>query len=262
MAELESNLLYATAQQTKPWRAGTPGRAPRYRRAVVDYRRPLCLYMPKKLIFAALVAVLAGGFRPAQAQETTPRKAGIQIRVGAMAFSPLVEDRVRSRAVADSIDADQSTQLSVRQQIAPTIALAVLLPLRGRTELEGSVSFATSSLQGEDDFGSWDVGNVAVANAVIGVAYAYRPRILLHGGAGMTRLFAEDEGLFSKGNNIRPLVEAGVSWVTPMNSGLQLDARVQTHTFATAALRDEDAEEGSVFRLAITGSYTLGRSER
>ncbi len=176
-----------------------------------------------------------------------------------MGFSPLVKDEVRSLAVADSIRADQSTQLSIRQQIAPTIAVAALLPLRGRAELEAAASFATSSLRGEDDFESWDAGDVLVANAVIGIGYRYRPTITVHGGAGITRLFADSEGLFAKGNNIRPLVEVGASWLTPWLSGLELDARLQTHTFSTASLRDEDAEEGSVFRAALTGSYTFGR---
>ena len=48
----------------------------------------------------------------------------------------------------------------------------------------------------------------------------------------------------------------------PFNRAVQLDARLQTHRFATASLRDEDAEEGSVFRLMLTGSYTIGRSAR
>jgi hypothetical protein len=262
MPILESNLLYTSVQQTKPWRAGTPGRAPRYRRAVVEYRRPLCLFMRPNLIFFALGAILLGSANPVFAQQTSSRKVGWQIRVGAAAFTPLVEDEVRSRAVADSIDADQSATVTVRQQIAPAIAIAALLPLRDRTELELSAGFASSTLRGQDDFESWDVATVSMANVLIGISYAYRPTIIAHGGAGFTRLFGDGDGMFAKGNSIKPLVEAGASVVLPFNPAFQVDARLQTHRFATATLRDEDAEEGSVFRLLLTGSYTLGRTGR
>src|SRR5688572_28813474 len=71
---------------TKPWRAGTPGRAPRYRRAVVDYRRPLCLFMPIKFVFAAAFAALTAS-APAFAQQES-RSPTFHLRVGAMAFTP------------------------------------------------------------------------------------------------------------------------------------------------------------------------------
>src|SRR5690606_21631974 len=104
------------------------------------------------LIAAALVAVFACGSSSLAAQQTSPpRKLGIQVRLGATAFTPLVKDEVRSSAVADSIDADQSTKLSIRQQIAPTVAVAALVPLRDRADLEFSASFAFSGVTGEDD---------------------------------------------------------------------------------------------------------------
>lgn len=262
MPTLESNLLYGKAQQTKPWRAGTPGRAPRYRRAVVDYRRPLCLFMPKKLLFFALFALFANALDPVPVLGQASRKVGFQVRVGAMGFSPLVEDAVRSRAVADSIDADQSTLITVRQGIAPAIAVAALVPLRGRTELELSAGFATSKVTGKDDFESWDVATVSVGNALFGVSFAYRPTLSVHGAVGITRLFASDVGLFAKGNTIRPLVEAGLSYALPSRPEFQIDARAQTHTFATTSLRDEDAEEGSVFRIVLSGSFSPGRGAR
>ena len=83
-----------------------------------------------------------------------------------------------------------------------------------------------------------------------------------HGGVGFTRLFGSDEGMFAEGNSIKPLLEAGASVIMPFNSAVALDARLQTHRFATQSMRDEDAEEGSVFRVVLSGSYTLGRSTR
>ncbi len=216
--------------------------------------------MLRNFTIYALGAFLLGFAGNASAQQTSSRQIGWQVRVGAAAFSPLVDDKVRSRAVADSIDATASETVTVRQQIAPAIAIAALFPLRARTELEVSAGFATSALRGQDDFESWDVATVSLANAVIGVSYAYRPSIIVHGGVGFTRLFGNGEGMFAKGNSIKPLVEAGASAMLPFNPAFQVDARLQTHRFATASLRDEDAEEGSVFRILLTGSYTLGRS--
>ena len=262
MPTLESNLPYTTAQQTKPWRAGTPGRAPRYRRAVVDYRRPLCLFMRRKLTFLFLAGVVALASGASSSQAQTSRKIGWQVRVGAMAFSPLVEDAVRSGAVADSIDADQADAISVRQGVAPAIVLSALLPLREKAEIAVSAGVARSTVVGEDDFESWDVSTVTVGNALFGISYAYRPTLFLHGGVGMTKLFAEDVGMFAKGNTIRPLIETGLSYALPSRPEFQIDARLQTHRFATTSLRDEDAEEGSVFRVVLSGSYTPGRGVR
>jgi hypothetical protein len=253
MPILEPNLLYASAQQTKPWRAGTPGRAPRYRRAVVDIRRPLCLFLT---LGASLLASANAVF----AQEASPGKIGWQIRVGAAAFTPLVEDMVRSPAVADSIGADASETVVVRQQIAPAIAIAALLPLRARTDLEISAGLAASSAKGEDDFGSWDVADVAVVNVLVGIAYAYRPNIIAHGGVGLTRLLGGSDGMFAEGNGMKPLIEAGASIILPFNSAFQLDARFQAHRFATESLRAAGATDGNVFRMLLSASYTIGRN--
>jgi hypothetical protein len=252
MPELESNLLKASAQQTKPWRAGTPGRAPRYRRAVVDYRRPLCLFI-LSVVFSALGS-------PSFAQQSPARKVAFQVRAGVMAFSPLVEDELGSSAVDDAIPG-QSERVTLRQQLAPALILAALWPMQERTGLEISLGFATSSLEGEDDLGTWDLGAVSLANAQVGVSYALQPTLIAHGGIGLTRLFG-DPTLLDDGNGIRPLLEAGLSFVTPTHPALQLDARVQAHRFTTTALQNEGASDGTVLRLVGTASYTLGGARR
>jgi hypothetical protein len=218
--------------------------------------------MHRNLTVFFVFGFLALASSPLAAQAQTSRKIGWQVRVGAMAFTPLVEDAVRSRAVADSIDAEQATRITVRQGLAPAIAVSALLPLRDKAEVEISAGLASSKLRGEDDFESWDVATVTVANAVFGISYAFYPSLLLHGGVGITKLFTSDEGMFTKGNTIRPLVETGLSYTLPSRPALQIDARLQTHTFATTSLRDEDAEEGSVFRVVLSGSYSPGRGAR
>lgn len=251
MPELEPNLPYASAQQTKPWRAGTPGRAPRYRRAVVDYRRPLCLFT----LCLGLLCPLG-----ASAQQSSSRPTALQLRIGIMAFSPLIEDELTSRAITDSMPG-QSERLTVQPRVAPAITLAALLPLRERAELELSAGVATSSLRGADDFTEWDLGTFALLHALVGVAYTLRPALIAHGGIGLTRLFG-DQAFMEEGNGIRPLLEGGLSFVMPFHHPLQLDARVQTHRFTTTALQNEGASEGTVLRMVFSGSYTMGGAPR
>lgn len=221
-------------------------------------RRPLCLFMNKKIIFTALVAVFPLSVRPAAGQDMLVRKLAVQVRVGGMVFSPLVEDAVRSGAVEDSIPAEQSDAITVRQSTAPALAVAVLYPLQQQVQLELSGSIASSMVRGEDDFGAWDFQRVSTVNGLIGLGYSYRPFLMLHGGVGVTRLFGGEHGLFAKGNTIRPLVEAGASIKAPFYRGLEFDARVQSHTFSTGTLRDDGGNDGNVLRVVAGLSLTLG----
>jgi hypothetical protein len=158
--------------------------------------------------------------------------------------------------VRDSIPG-QSESFSIKQQPAPMVAVAAFIPLQERTELEISLGLAASSLQGKNDFESWDAGNVALASALVGVAYAYRPTVVAHGGVGLTKLFG-DQQLLEGGNGFRPLLEAGLSFSAPFHPALQLDARAQAHRFNTTALQNEGAADGTVFRFVIGAAYTLG----
>ncbi len=171
-----------------------------------------------------------------------------------MLFTDLAQDELSG---AGGSVPNQSSGLKIRQRAAPAFALAGMFPLRERTALEVSLGLAASSLEGTDDFGSWDMGSVTLANAVLGVAYAVTPSVTGHGGIGLTRLFG-DQQLLEAGNGIRPLLEAGLSFVLPFHPALRLDARAQAHRFNTTALQDEGASEGNVVRAVLGGSFTFG----
>ena len=249
---MESNLPYDTATLS-PWRAGTPGRAPRNWQAVVCNGRPLCLFIgivvtAAVFLFTATQSLLAQGFS---------QRPSVQLRIGAFAATALVKDAVASSAVDDSIPGARSNEVTIRQQPGPIGTLALRLPLRSATQLEVNASVGRSTVRGDDDLESWDVGTVTVGNLVVGFGYLYRGALALRAGVGMTRLFAEDRGMFTKGNSIKPLIEAGAS--TAINAGipLDIDLRVQSHSFSTATLRDNGGSGGNVVRAQVQIGTTV-----
>lgn len=255
MPGLESNLLYETAQQMNPWRAGTPGRAPWNWRAVVFLgRRPLRLSISHGLLVFAVFAAAS----PAAGQARFPERMTVQLRVGAFGATSLVQDEVSSRAVDDSIPGTRSDGVTIRQKPGPIGTLAVRLPMRASTQVEVNASAARSMVQGDDGLGKWDVAPATVANFVVGFGFSYRRVVAVRAGVGLTKLFVEERGMFSRGNSLRPLLEAGVaSGVMVGGRPIELDVRAQTHSFATATLRDNGAGAGNVMRLVIQLGTTL-----
>ena len=234
---------------TKPWRAGTPGRAPRYRRAVVDYRRPLCLFMHIKFVLVAVFAALTASALPASAQS-------FHFRVGAMVFTPLVEQNVRE--VRDSA-LGAIHPITVKQQPAPVISAGVSYPLRAQLMAELSGSYAWSALRGEDDLGEWDAADLSLINVIMGVRYRRWPTFSIDGGVGFTKLMGSSTGMFSKGNGLRPVFEAGITADMPGRIPMQIIARAQTHMFTTGTLHDESADQGQVWRGLVQLGTTFGR---
>lgn len=252
---VESNLPYQAAQQMSPWRAGTPGRAPRNWRAVVCFRRPLSLF-----IALALTATVAPA--RAHAQLFSP-KPSLQIRIGAFIATPLVKDAVSSPAIDDSIPAPRSDEVVIKQQPGPIGTLALRLPLRSTTQLEVNLSVARSTLRGDDGFEDWDVATVTAGNFVLGFGYLYRQAVAFRAGVGMTRLFASDKGLFTKGNAIKPLLEGGAATAIKVGGRpIDVDLRLQTHSFNTATLQDNGGSGGNVWRGVLQIGTTLWQGGR
>jgi len=248
---LESNLLYDKSQQTNPWRAGTPGRALRNRRAVVRYWRPLRLF-----ICLTSVALAAAG--PLAAQTGQPTRPSVTLRLGAFFATPLVDDAVSSSGLNDSIPGVRSHQITLQQKVGPIATLAFRFPLRAQTNLEVSGSVGRSSVRGDDGLETWDAIPVTVGNLVFGFGYLYRRLIILHGGVGVTKLFAEERGMFSKGNSIKPMLEAGASSSVHVGARpIELQVMVQSHSFGTATLRDNGGSDGKVTRAIVQIGTTL-----
>jgi len=253
---LDSKLLYDRAQQMNPWRAGTPGRALRNRRAVVRYWRPLRLFICLMVSGLASVAPLA-------AQTGLPTKPTVTLRVGAFVSTPLVKDAVSSAGLDDSIPGQRSHDIRLQQKLGPIATLAIRFPMRAHSNLELSGSVGRSTVHGDDGIQSWDAMPVTVGNFVVGFGYLYRNIIVLHGGVGLTKLFAEERGLFSKGNSIKPVLEAGASSSVHMGTRpIELQAMVQSHSFGTTTLRDNGGSDGNVMRAIVQIGTTLWQAGR
>lgn len=256
MPSLESKLLYERAQQTNPWRAGTPGRALRNRQAVVRYWRPLCFFMA---LSAFQMAHPDTGW-----SQNTSGKPTISLRLGAFYATPLVKDAVSSAGLDESIPGRRSHDVRLRQKPGPIATVAARFPMRAKTSIELSGSVGTSMIQGSDGLASWDFTTGTVGNVVLGFGYLYRRLIELHAGIGITKLFAEQRGLFAKGNSIKPVIDVGASG-TPVSIGgrpIDIDVRLQSHSFGTATLRDNGGGDGNVTRAIVQIGTALWRGGR
>ncbi|MGQ0813091.1 MAG: hypothetical protein ACT4O1_01330 [Gemmatimonadota bacterium] len=255
MARMDPKLLYTTAQQMNPRRAGTPGRAPRNWRAVVEYRRPLRLFVYLGIAFIGLAA----GPVDALAQNGFAGKPSVQIRLGAFAATPLVVDEVSHISVDTAFPAQRSNRITMRQAPGPIGTVAVRLPVRANAEVEVNASVGRSMVRGDDGLTTWDFTNAVVANGVVSLGYLYRRAIVLHLGFGVTKLLTEERGMFSDGNSIEALLEAGLSRAFVVSGReFDLDLRVQTHGYDAHAV---SAGAGNVTRAILQAGTTLWKGQ-
>lgn len=194
---------------------------------------------------------------PAAAQSG---RASVQLRLGALYSTPLVKDGVSSLAVDTAIPGARSQGITLRQQLAPIGTLAVRFPVKPKAQLELSVSVARAQVEGDDGLVTWDVASATIANVAFGFGYLYRKSVTLHGGVGATRIFTAERGIFARGNSIKPLLEVGAATSIPLGGrALDFDARVQSHSFGTATLRDNGGSDGTVLRAIVQVGTTLWR---
>lgn len=254
MPSLESNLLYTSAQQRNRGERELRGERRGTGERSSIYRRPLCLFMHQRFASAVLATALIASADAALAQSSA--QPTIHLRVGAMMFTPLVEQNVRE--VRDTSFGVLRT-FTAKQQIAPVISAALSAPLRPRVVAELSAAYARSALQGRDDFGEWQADDLSVINMNIGVRYQRWPRVSLDGSVGITKLAGSNAGIFERGNPLRPLLEAGVTVDVRAPLPLEIIARAQTHAFNTGVLQDMGAEAGQVWRGMLLVGTTFGR---
>jgi len=185
------------------------------------------------------------GSAPAAAQH-------FEARLGVMVSSVLVRDEAATAGLARALGATVLGPTDLKLVPAPAASALMVANLGARTQVEVSGTFALSKLRASNEEADWDVQDVSVATATVGVRYKRWSRVALTAGAGATHFFTDDAGIFSEGNSLMPLVEIGALTNIPVGTlPLHASVRLQSHTFGTPALRREAAGEGKPVRLLV-----------
>ena len=169
-----------------------------------------------------------------------------------MVSSVLVRDEAATAGLARALGATVLGPTDLKLAPAPAASAVMVGNLGTRTQVEVNGTFALSKLRASNEEADWEVQDVSVATATVGVRYQRWSRIALTAGAGATHFFTDDAGIFSEGNGLMPLVEVGALAKIPAGAVPLLAAvRLQSHTFGTPALRREAASEGKPVRLLV-----------
>ena len=198
--------------------------------------------MPKANLL--LVALLAAGGSPLHAQME------YHARLGAVWANDLVRDFIFD-------------EITVRQSIAPMLALGATLPVgpRGyRAGLEGTL--ASGKFHSREAGDDSDLGTLRTATLKLGLeGQVYTARRWRAGVGGIKYLPSDDEGIFLEGGPIRFLVGASVDYrraVMP-RWDLMLSLGYDFHRFSTDELEHRGfAQSQGVSRVA----FTVGLSRR
>ncbi len=197
--------------------------------------------MPRSLLILALLVPASTLSLPAQAD--------YYARVGAIGATDLVRDVLVS-------------EITVRQSIAPMLALGGSLPIGPgyRAGLEGTV--ATGGFHSEDGGVETDLGTVRTGSLLLGlegpITRLFRWRV------GLGALWywpSEESGIFGQGGTTRWLAGTGADYRRPVLSGWDLLASVRYdyHRFTTDELRERGfAQTQAVNRVSLSVGLARG----
>ena len=200
--------------------------------------------MPRHL---SLLALLLVGAAPALHAQTE-----YYARVGAVGATNLLHDVI-------------VTEVTVRQSIAPMIALGGSLPVgaRGyRANLEATL--ASGKFHRNQDGSSDNIGTLRTATLMLGLEGPIWRDVRWRAGLGAIQYWpADDEGIFLSGSTTRFLVGAGADYRKPVLAkwDLMTSLRYDFHRFRTGTLEARGfSQSQSVSRVSL--SVGLSRSLR
>ena len=198
--------------------------------------------MSKTIVFLALLLPASVSGLHAQLE--------YHARVGAVGASNLLRDLVVN-------------EITVRQSIAPMIALGATLPigpLGYRVGLEGTV--ASGKFHSSESGSDTDLGTVRTATLLLGVEGPIFRAFRWHAGVGGIKYWpADEEGIFQAGGTTRFLAGADVDYRRPVlpKWDLMTTLSYDFHRFTTDALeaRGFGQTEG-VSRVALSVGLSRG----
>jgi hypothetical protein len=200
--------------------------------------------MPRHLVFLALL--LTGAVPTVHAQTE------YYARIGAIGATNLLHDVI-------------VTELTLRQSIAPMIALGGSLPVgsRGyRANLEATL--VSGKYHRSQDGNSDNIGTLRTATLMLGLEGPVWREVRWRAGLGAIQYWpADDEGIFLSGGTTRFLVGAGADYRRPVMAkwDLMTSLRYDFHRFRTGTLEARGfSQSQGVSRASL--SVGLSRSFR
>lgn len=174
--------------------------------------------MLRPILLPALL--LVAGFGTLRAQ------VNYYARVGAVAAGTLLRDRLGG-------------EITVRQDIAPMLALGASLPISPgyRAGLEATVS--SGGFDADQGGAETDLGTLRTASLLLDLEGPVWRTVRWRAGlGGLMYRPAEESGIFLQGGPIRFLAGVGADWREPVSSGwdLMISGRYDFHRFTTDEL--------------------------
>ncbi len=199
--------------------------------------------MPKSFLLPALL-LLAGA--PGLAAQTD-----YYVRVGAVGASDLLRDVIVS-------------EITVRQSIAPIVAVGGSLPVGPGYRAGLEATFSSGGYHSEQNEVQTDLGTLRTGSLLLGLEGPLGPSFRWRAGVGALMYWpSEEAGIFLQGGATRFLAGAGADYRRPVLARWDLMAslRYDYHRFTTEELDRRDfAQTQAVSRVSL--SVGLARSIR
>jgi hypothetical protein len=197
--------------------------------------------MPKSFLLPALL--LLAGATGLEAQTD------YYARVGVIGASKLMRD-----VIIDDI--------SVRQSIAPMLALGASLPIGPGYRAGVEATFASGSYHQEEDGAESDLGTLTTGSLLLGFDGPIVPSVRWGAGAGAILYWpSEDAGIFLQGGTTKFLAGFGVDYRRPVMTkwDLMASARYDYHRFTTEELeRRGFSQNQPVSRVSLSVGLARG----
>jgi hypothetical protein len=170
-------------------------------------------------------------------------------RVGAVGATRLVRDFLDS-------------EISVRQSIAPMVALGASMPISARYGAGIVATLASGGLEAEQDGAETDLASVRTASVLLGLdGPIWRSLRWRLGLGGLLYWPSEDSGIFAQGGPVRFVAGAGADWRRAVMSkwDLMVSARYDFHRFTTDELKSRGFSQAqSVNRVSLSVGIARG----
>jgi hypothetical protein len=170
-------------------------------------------------------------------------------RVGVVGASTLVRDVL-------------GTEISVRQSIAPLVALGAALPLSPGYRAGVEATLASGGFDAEQNRLETDLGTIRTASVLLGFDGPIWRSVRWRAGLGGILYWpSEDRGIFLQGGPVRFLAGAGADWRRPVMPSwdLMVSARYDFHRFTTDELeRRGFSQAQGVSRVSLSVGLARG----